>query len=230
MIILKTLFITLTFLSLSVKAEDPFLAKSIQQYIETCQGALDCLAKISPELSHLGRDVDKTLSFYKNLALKACELNKLEFIDPFNIKEGKHDEFSPILGIKSDSMKLYEEFAQKNPEFIRFGNSLYHQNSNCPGEQSGNDLLSTSMTMLPANLKKIVDNSSQQELNSYIEKYGLPPSQIVGESDFRAGVTRIYYTDNEWNNWTTHITIDPQGAYDERFDAYIPPQVISLHE
>ena len=127
-------------------------------------------------------------------------------------------------------MNLYEKFAQKNPEFIRFGHSLYYQNSNCPGEASGNDLPSTSMTMLPANLKEIVDKSSQLDLNSYLEKYSLPPSQVVVEDDFRAGVTRIYDTDNEWNNWTTHIAIDPKGAYNERFDAYVPPQAISLHE
>ena len=123
MMILKVLFITLTFLSLSVKAEDPYVAKSIEEYIEICQGAFGCLEKISPELSHLGADLDKTLSFYKNLALKAadkegkltletyrlqlayiafkkvlkaCELNQFEMIEPFNIKDGKHDEFSPI--------------------------------------------------------------------------------------------------------------------------------------
>lgn len=258
MILLKILLIALTFLSLSVKANDPYMAKSVEQYIETCQGAFDCLAKVSPELSHLGRDVDNILSFYKDLALKAadkkgkltlqtyrlqlayiafkkvlkaCEYNNLELIRPLDIKEGSHNEFSPILGIKSDSMKNYEKFAQKNPEFIRFGNSLYHQNPNCPGEASGKDLPATSMTMLPANLKETMNVSSQQDLNSYLQQHNLLPSQVFEEvSNFRAGVVYTVDRDNKWNSWRIHVMVDPKGAYNKRFNAYVPPQVVTLHE
>ena len=128
-----------------------YIAKSVDEYVEICQSAFDCLAKFSPKLSRLGRDVDEILSFYTRLSIeaadkdgkftlntfrlqrayvafkkvvKACALNRPITIGPYPVTGGTHNEFSPILGIKADSMQLYTQFAKQNSEFLRFGKSI----------------------------------------------------------------------------------------------------------
>ena len=237
-----------------------YIAKSIDEYTETCRGAFDCLDKFSPELSQLGRDVDEILSFYTRLSMeaadkngkftlgtfrlqrayvafkkvvKACALKKPELIGPYPVADGVHTEFSPILGIKADSMESYSKFIKLNPEFLRFGNSLYFQNPNCPGSpapQSESGYESTSMTMLPKDLKDPSDTIALEKLNDYLARKKLKPSQVVFEDDFVPGVTHTYDIDNEWSDWRLQVVVDPSGAFSERFSAYAPSSVIALHE
>ena len=52
-----------------------YTLKSVDEYVETCREAFDCLARFSPELSRLGRDVDEILSFYTRLSIEAADKN-----------------------------------------------------------------------------------------------------------------------------------------------------------
>lgn len=255
----KLTFFCLFFcITLNTQAESTYIAPSVEDYIRTCKGAFDCLKKVSPKLLQLGKDVDKILSFYTKLAreasdkkgkftlgsyklqlayiafkkvIKACELGNLNLIGPNAIRNGRHNEFSSILGVNSDLMIAYEKFAESNSEYLRFGNSLYSQNPNCPGESGRVNTPSTSMTMIPESLKTKADEISLKALNKYLKPHQLKPSQVFEDSNrFRAGVTHIYDTDNKHNNWTTHVSVDPKGDFDQKFNAYVPAPVITLHE
>ncbi len=251
------LFFSIMFCFGTTKAENQYIAKSVNDYLEVCDAAFGCLDKVSPELSVIGRDVHKIIDFYKNLAVKAvdrsgkleietyqlqlayvafkkvvkaCELNNLELIGPMEIENGRHNEFSPILGIKAGSMKKYRDFVKENHEFIRFGNSLYHQNPNCPDEASGNKLSPAALTMIPSELKEEVDRLSMEPLNKFLKSFDLKYSQVIEENEFWPGVTITSDLDNEYNNWETHAMVDPRGITNKEYNAYVPPQVVTLHE
>ena len=244
----------------SERGSGSYIAKSVDEYVETCRGAFDCLVKFSPKLSRLGRDVDEILSFYTRLSVeavgkngkftlntsrlqrahiafkrvvKACALKKPELIGPHDLEYGLHNEFSPILGIKADSMQLYSKFVKLNSEFLRFGHSLYFQSPYCP--PTGNLAtisvdLPTHITMLPKNIKSPSGTIALEELNDYLMRKGLKPSQAFLEDNVEAGGMYLLDSDNRLDDWVTAVFIRRSGVDIDEFSAHLPSPVIALHE
>lgn len=212
-----------------IKETNSYILDNEKQFIETINKGKEILKKVNnPSLSihyikhskKIAKDKNDNIDIkdantlkcylaYKKLVKYDGDITKISL----TTKDGRHDENSPILGIKHNSYRRFEEENKNNPEMLDFCNSLYSEDGR--------------FFMLDKNNPKI-DSLANKLLEDDLKKNGLSKEQCFSLSEFR-NVCFIYDSDDKINNWCCNILIKKDGL-DEEYDRYCPLGIAALHE
>lgn len=241
----------------SGKDTGKYVVQSEREFEDVCDKALNCLAS-EPAIRALGKDLVAVNEHYLKIIretewakgvfklgsfriqraylalkklLKYCLSGEFNKIGAATVKDGRHDENSPVLGVKAELFDQYSKFTEKNGALIRFGNALYFGNAACPAENSESHYPPALFKMISFAQRDMATKLANDKMNSYLKTYGLKPGQAYSESSFRAGVTMIADIDNPWNDWNAQAYVDPAGInVADKSEYFVPASLVAIHE
>jgi hypothetical protein len=223
-----------TWLAIVMQAGERLLTVARADRLGTDNEVRHSAPKKSPDIY---RSTDRDQDTLKNnFSLDDC-LNKGKgsVATCYAAAPGRHLPGSPLVGINANGLELYERFAARNPALIRFGNALYFEDPNFPGESPGGSHDGHArFKMIPSVMKARADEISEELYLEYCRLHGVDPKkQIDWQSDYiRPAVTYICDVENRHNTWNVHVIANTSGIETEHGGTkyHSPAYLCALHE
>lgn len=191
----------------------PMLAEGIGLEVTTtvskvCKKLLECL--------------DYSSCPYKDDPMIHQQLKLLSVSDK-NIKPGRHNLCSPVIGSRANELQAIQEMIKNEPVLEKL-EEVIHKNEN--------------IFLIPIEKKDEADQIAREIFRNYVSKWSTAQyteHNIVDWTPERGrdryeGVFHVYDLENEWNTWCGHAVVAASGSALEKGPHYLPPGVIAYRE